>query len=1163
MARVKERLTGFSNGLVREAEIYDITNIDVADPDPVLRRTEINPGLRKREEIVIYPDSTTSEISTFGNGVLLKSRSAQNVTAELHYDSFGRLFKSRDRVGDHVTNYYAGTVLPSNVRERESGDASLADRETWGEAVRKMTYDGAGRLSLSQALAGISPTETFVDTRIEYNSRGQAVRQWGSGAMPLLNKYDLYGQRTEMFTFKDANDAYGWSGTSWPVPAGEEDSVGSKTTWTFDPATGLLSDKTDASGATLSFEYNKLGQLSRRILARGGGGAFTDYLYHPQTGALTDVNHTDPIGITPDLKFEYTRLGHIRSVTRGADQPQNRRHFRFRTSDFSLNHEELPSGIYGADRRVSRKYSTVSGGGFFLGKTLGTQYGSAANPGQFFDSAYTFEPGSGRLDTLSAHGRTFNYGYKPNSNLASTVSSGSFSSQKNWATDRNVLDSVDTSWSGSEKVGHAYQHDWLNRRTSVTRSGELFNRYGANLVTTYGYSSRSELTSADTVTVTGNPIPGRSFSYNFDNAGNRNETAPGGESVAYTPDANGLNQYAGRDVPRNFAVSGFAGSNATVVANNQVAQRMGGYFHALVAVEDNGPHLTPVEVAAGAPGAGAGGSDIIASDGSRQAYVAADPENFEYDADGNLTEDSLWHYTYDLENRLVRMTMKTLAEGRPTNMDRMHLEFTYDYLGRRVEKQVWEDVSEGDPPYGEPDTHLVFAYDGWTMIAELDGKAGLSVVRTYSWGLDISHSMQNAGGVGGLLSIQEGSSTYLTAYDGNGNLMGLLDSATGNLEAEYEYSPFGETIRLNGSAIADSNPFRFSTKYTDTETGLIYYGLRYYNPATGRFINQDPIGETGGANLYGFVGNDPVNNSDLFGLAPIPIPELEEFVVTEKRERSDSFFQGYYGGPLSEEHLRDTVTSLLFHLTFFMESGSAQTQDSDSADKEQSKKECEKLQREYDRLLKLHDPFENRVAAFEGRDPVDIGIAIENYISVGALTSGIGSSETFAGLMGIRITDVYSYTSPPGYPPPSRMGPEIKPSAAGRRLGLWGIGSGALGVATDAYAMTRNVQRGDYYAAGRNATSGAVGALVLRGAIRKAAGRGAASTVFTPFVGFWVGIGSLVTDAGLLGQKVQAHNRDLRGQESSYKRDLRGRDSAIRKLDRQVAKMIQVGCDVK
>jgi len=79
-----------------------------------------------------------------------------------------------------------------------------------------------------------------------------------------------------------------------------------------------------------------------------------------------------------------------------------------------------------------------------------------------------------------------------------------------------------------------------------------------------------------------------------------------------------------------------------------------------------------------------------------------------------------------------------------------------------------------------------------------------------------------------------------------------------------EYGPFGELLRATGP-MAKLNPFRFSTKYQDDETDLLYYGYRYYNASTGRWLNRDPIEELGGVNLYGFVANNPVNQIDILG----------------------------------------------------------------------------------------------------------------------------------------------------------------------------------------------------------------------------------------------------------------------------------------------------------
>ncbi|MBI4658080.1 MAG: RHS repeat-associated core domain-containing protein [Verrucomicrobia bacterium] len=140
-------------------------------------------------------------------------------------------------------------------------------------------------------------------------------------------------------------------------------------------------------------------------------------------------------------------------------------------------------------------------------------------------------------------------------------------------------------------------------------------------------------------------------------------------------------------------------------------------------------------------------------------------------------------------------------------------------------------------------------------------------MQRYVWGMDVSGSVAGAGGVGGLIAVKPaGGVAHFAAHDGNGNVMGLVDGSTGTLSGNYEYGPFGEPIRVTGT-LGKANPFRWSTKYTNDETDLVYYGYRYYNPSTGRFLNRDPLGEQGGPNLYAFVANDPVDSFDPLGLA--------------------------------------------------------------------------------------------------------------------------------------------------------------------------------------------------------------------------------------------------------------------------------------------------------
>ena len=93
------------------------------------------------------------------------------------------------------------------------------------------------------------------------------------------------------------------------------------------------------------------------------------------------------------------------------------------------------------------------------------------------------------------------------------------------------------------------------------------------------------------------------------------------------------------------------------------------------------------------------------------------------------------------------------------------------------------------------------------------------------------------------------------------------------------YDDFGRTISRSGS-MADFFRMRFSTKYFDSETGLYYYGYRFYSPSLMRWLNRDPIEEKGGLNLYGFCGNNPIGVYDTDGCAVQISQSGREITVT-------------------------------------------------------------------------------------------------------------------------------------------------------------------------------------------------------------------------------------------------------------------------------------------
>lgn len=225
-----------------------------------------------------------------------------------------------------------------------------------------------------------------------------------------------------------------------------------------------------------------------------------------------------------------------------------------------------------------------------------------------------------------------------------------------------------------------------------------------------------------------------------------------------------------------------------------------------------------------------------------------------YDDDGDLTRGPLpvaqtsnATRLWDAENRLVKVA-KTNGDVIAT--------FDYDCLGRGITKTAWTGGSAG------PTT--LYLCDGFNCIAEYTGTTP-ALAKSYTWGIDLSGSMQGTGGVGGLLSVASVSVVHYPTYDGNGNVSEYLPSSGVIPAAHFEYDLFGNTV-------VDSDTkglftYRISTKPLDSKTGLYYYTYRYLDPVTGRWPSRDPIEEGGGENLYGYVRNDGINRIDYLGMS--------------------------------------------------------------------------------------------------------------------------------------------------------------------------------------------------------------------------------------------------------------------------------------------------------
>jgi RHS repeat-associated protein len=224
--------------------------------------------------------------------------------------------------------------------------------------------------------------------------------------------------------------------------------------------------------------------------------------------------------------------------------------------------------------------------------------------------------------------------------------------------------------------------------------------------------------------------------------------------------------------------------------------------------------------------------------------------SYQYDDNGNLTRKTLLatgnfsQYTYDAENRLTKV--EDFVAGNPTAA--FTSTYRYDGLGRRIEK-----VANGQTKR--------YVYDGEDILLEYDGANALQARYTHGPGIDEP------------IAVTKGGSTFFYHQDGLGTVTDLTDS-TGATAKSYSYDAYGTLVDQTGTL---DQPYTYTGREFDAETGLYYYRARYYDASTGRFLQKDPLvlnfPSSDALNVYAYVANNPVNLADPKGLYVIKPPQ--------------------------------------------------------------------------------------------------------------------------------------------------------------------------------------------------------------------------------------------------------------------------------------------------
>lgn len=756
---------------------------------------------------------------------LIKKTEHDGSTTIYTYDANGNRLSVTDPLGKTTSYTYNALNLVTGITDP-------------GNNVTRYGYDSNGNLtSTTDALNGV--------TQYQYDSRGNIT-----AIISPLNKTTsmVYDSHNNLISVTDPQN--------------------STTTMSYDDVGNLLT-QTDALNNTTTFQYNSLNQLiqitdpkgyitqytydynGNRLTATDANGNTTSYLYNYKNqlmkiiDALNNITHlsysgagcvscggagVDKLVAVTDAKdhttaFEYDTtgkltkeidpLGKITTYTHdGKGNLISRTSPDNKTITYTYDLNNRLTQKQHSDNSVTTFQYDHTGNMIYAGNqciTYNFVYDANNRITGVTDSnartiQYQYDASGNRTTLITPEGKTVAYAYDANSRLTKI---------------------------STDKDRYAFTYDLSGRRTKLT--------YPNRTTAGYSYDEASRLTN---ITHKGGVIID-SISYSHDNAGNRLTKTETGvetkESYNYSYDV--IYRLTQALLARKH-------HKGTVEAMHQYTET---YTYDAVGNRLTGPHTADSYVYDA-------GNELQSDQGHQ----------YEYDKNGNLIkkieqgkkDDKRRHntrttiYSYDDENRLIKVEIQK-------NHHVNEVTFAYDPLGRRISKTVHkqeidDEDDDEDTGKGSKGSHLpcprttYYVYDDKNIIMEYNQKG--EVTARYVHGLGIDEP----------LSIEKKHNTYYYHADGLGSIVALTDER-GDLAWSYSYDSFGNMRQRSQPAI---QPYTYTGREYDPETGLYYYRARYYDPKAGRFVTKDPIGfDSGDVNLYAYVENNPVNFVDPTGLA--------------------------------------------------------------------------------------------------------------------------------------------------------------------------------------------------------------------------------------------------------------------------------------------------------
>ena len=823
---------------------------------------------------VAYPDGGQLNYAYDTSGNISTVTDALGKIVETHtYDSNGRgLTSSRSNGVDIVTAQYPApgtTTLTDSLKNSTTYSSKTIAGRGFITGIQGPGCDSCGgrnNQSFTQDSSGNRLTAADPNgntTSYTYDASGNILTKtdWAGTWTYTYNTFN------EVLTAKDplgniTTNVYDANGnptsTTTPSPDGGT-TPGSKTQFAYD-SKGELTQVTDPLGHATTLTYfstgliNTIKDVQRNVTTfaydgRGNRTSIKDALNNTTTFTYDSMNRLTKIAYpnTTTSQFSYDTRGRRLSVTDGntkttnyvyddadrltqvTDSATNPTKYAYDTENNlttitdALNHTTtftydflgrvtktlFPSNLsetYSYDNNGNLKSKTDRNG-----NTVNFVYDQMNRLTQksYPNSTavnYTYDANS-RLTQVTDPTGTYSFTFDNMGRLTATTTSYAFLSGRNFTTHYGYdAASNRTSFTDPELGGTSYGYDTLNRLSSLTPPAAISS--GSFGFTYDALSRRTQLTRPNNVTT----------AYAFDTLSRLLSVTHGTskatlDGASYTIDPAG-NRTSRTPLPGGTATNYAYDATYELLSATQGSTTKENYSYDIV-----GNRLTSL----GVPSYVYNNSNELTS---------SSVSTFTFDNDGNtLTKaasGATTSYNWDYENRLTTVTLPG-AGGT--------VAFKYDPFGRRIYKSSSSGTS-------------IFAYDG-DNLAEETNSSGAAVAR-YSETQNIDEP---------LAILRSGATTYYHA-DGLGSISSLSNAA-GSIANTYTYDSFGNLTASTGSLV---NPFRYSARESDTETGLYYYRARYYDPQSGRFLREDPIkAVVSGMNFYAYVRNNSPNFVDPYG----------------------------------------------------------------------------------------------------------------------------------------------------------------------------------------------------------------------------------------------------------------------------------------------------------